>query len=203
MDRIQNLILKLSNQNHEVRKRAAMELGKIKSIRAIPALIKQIYKEYFFFKTREYDFDVTKYYFDAIRQIGPQSTHYIIMELIDSPDKLYKEFLEIIHSFKEESYLMLKNLFVDEKETYIQKDILIVWIILKESKAIEDVRPFLHSESPELVRSATLYFLQFGEEGIKIIKEELDYLLNNFDSNVFIDEDERNLYLDIKNKLEE
>ncbi len=125
------------------------------------------------------------------------------MELIDSPDKLYKEFLEIIHSFKEESYLMLKNLFVDEKETYIQKDILIVWIILKEDKAIEDVRPFLHSEFPELVRSATLFFLQFGEKGIKIIKEELDYLLNNFDSNVFIDEDERNLYLDIKNKLEE
>lgn len=178
-DDIQNLILRLNDPNHEIRKKSAMELGKIRTIRAAPALIQQIYRDrYHFYITKSITYNVTEFYFKALQDIGPQITQYLINELIDSPDDVFEEFKKILKNFKLNSYQMLKSLFRSEEDPYYLNEILMAWILLKEEDAFEEVRSYLHHVSEELVKAACLYYFQLGIRGLNLIEKEL------FDGNI-------------------
>lgn len=173
-DDIQNLILRLNDPNHELRKKAAIELGRIRTIRAAPALIQQIYHDrYNFYKTKTISYNVIDYYFKALQDIGPQITQYLINELIDSPDDVYEEFKKILKNFKLNSYQMLKSLFRSEEDPYYLNEILMTWILLKEEDAFEELKSYLHHVSEELVKAACLYYFQFGIRGLNAIEKEL------------------------------
>ena len=189
-DHIQNLIIKLKNSNHEVRKRSAIELGKIGSIRAVPALIREIYRECYFKKIGKIDHDISDFYFQALSRIGPQSTHYLVLELLDSPSIIFNRFIRILNDFSiidDRGFKTLYNLIKNDEDEFFIINTILIWILLKEKKCFNYIKTYLNSNSIEVFRISILYFLQFEEIGIKVLEIELESELNQNLSSVHPD----------------
>ncbi|MHA1338631.1 MAG: hypothetical protein ACTSRZ_00080 [Promethearchaeota archaeon] len=165
------MINNLNNADPEVRKISVLKLGKIKSIHAVMPLIRQIYRErYLYLYKKEYKKYLIDYYFDALKEIGPQITYYLIPELLSCPDDLFLKFYNLLKSFKINSFHMLNFSLTPDEDPFYICEIITFWTLLRERDAFKKVSKFLIHSDCEVKRVATIYFLQFGKEGAEFLK---------------------------------